>query len=447
MITGTFHTTYGEVTVDMDIPASSQTAEIVSMGTINYEFDITPDSVNIDRLMAVYTRLDITWLLNATDGTDLYDQLIAGIATTVPVTVTIEGYDGTTSVFPFNLQAQDVSVDERARTVKTSLGVAIDPNLTVQDVWDNLFANYVGDLFTYRSGGTNYNAVSAKRWIQVALWMLKGGTGVITDSVEFFSVELAGRVGVPADFLTYTYDDIDVVDPALDAKFCLSCIDVAGIDKDGFAVGDITAVTALQSMAGYEGGIFGFGFSTLFYVNRTVDYDTAVVIGYDQVLELSFTKSYKAFRNITVGTSLIQFDNPNDHLPNFPTFDVTSATLNPNAEKAVNLRFHPGYPVMQLGIIDSTVHLRVDAIAGTTAEDANEGYLDASLDSYLPSFPATGNTTIECTLRGFGVVKPWELLSFDTTVPARYQGKTYRINAVSYDLKSDTTKIRAYEVG
>jgi hypothetical protein len=250
----------------------------------------------------------------------------------------------------------------------------------------------------------------------------------------------------PADFLTYTYDDIDVVDPALDTKFCLCCIDTAGIDKNSVPVNGMTAIEALQSMAGYEGGVFGFGFSTVFYVNRSVDYSSAVSIGYDQVLDLNFTRSFKSYRNINVGTIANTYDSPDNHIPSFPTQTVQSATLNPNAEKSVLLTFYPGFPVMQLGQIDSTVHLRVDGIASTTAQSANLGFLSASLDCYLPSFPATGNLTIECVIYGFGAVKPWEVFQFDSTVPARYQGKLFRINSVSYDFIANKTKIRAYEV-
>jgi hypothetical protein len=446
MITGTFTTGYGVVSVAIDAGSGSRTCEISAIGSISYEFDITPDQVEITRLMAIYTRMDVTWLASTTDGTELYDLLIASIATSVPATVTIAKYDGTTEVFPFRLSANDVSLSERESKCKTSFAVAINPALTVQDVWDNIITSYAPEAFIYRSGGTDYNAVSAKRWIQVALWMLRGGTGVITDSVEFASVELAGRVVDPADFLTYTYDDIDVVDPALDTKFCLCCIDTAGIDKNAVPVNGMTAIEALQSMAGYEGGVFGFGFSTVFYVNRSVDYSSAVSIGYDQVLDLNFARSFKSYRNINVGTISNTYDSPDNHIPSFPTQTVQSAPLNPNAEKSVLLTFYPGFPVMQLGQIDSTVHLRVDGIASTTAESANLGFLSASLDCYLPSFPATGNLTIECVIYGFGAVKPWEVFQFDSTVPARYQGKLFRINSVSYDFIANKTKIRAYEV-
>jgi hypothetical protein len=441
MITGTFNTAYGVVTVEVD--AGTATGQILSVGSIKYEFDITPDSVVIDRLMAVYQRFDVSWLLNTDDGQDLYDLFTAGDA---DVTVTIAGYDGNTYTFPFMLKQYDVSISEKDRTVKTSFSVPFDTTITVRNVWDNIFANYVSSLFLFHSGGTDYNAVPAKLWIQVCLWMMRGGTGAIGTGIEFDSVELANRVTTPSDFGDYTYDDIDVVDSAFDGKFCLCAIDTDGIVANGNFVDLLPAVSALQSMAGYEGGVFGYGFSSLFYQNRTVGYTDAQTISYDEVLSLSFATNYKAFQSITIGSVATSFNAPDNHLPNFPTQDATSGTLNLNAEKSVLIRLQPGYPVMQLGIIDSVTNLRVDAIAGTTAEDANEGYLNASVDSYNLALPASGALVIEATLYGFGRVKPWETFQLFTDAPVRYQGKKFRINSAEYDIVQNQTKVRAYEV-
>ena len=447
MITGTFNTAYGVVTVEIDAGVDPVVGQITAIGSIKYEFDLTPESVVVQRLMCVYQRLDCTWLLNGQEGDDMYDILSPISFGTVPVMVTIAGYDGNTYTFPFSLSGRDVSLDERTQTIKTSLGVFANESVTIQDVWDNMSTNYSALVFPYRVSGVDYDATNAQTWLEVAMWMvLFGGTGTITQPIQFHSILIGPYFTSPSNYLANTYAGFNVTDPVYYNKTALLCIDVAGFLRGGKVVADLSAVDTIQSMAGFEGGTFGTGFNTIFYMNRTVNFSQLVTINYEtEVLELAFKINYTAFRNITSGTVKAVFDAPDNAIPNMPNRDVTSTMLNRNAEKSILLRLEAGYPVMQVGIIGAGTN-RVDTISTGSAQTAMDGYLAGAIQAYKVSFPAIGNLTIAVSIYGFGRVKPWEVFQFDSTAPARYQGKKFRINSAEYNLISNTTKIRAYEV-
>jgi hypothetical protein len=233
-----------------------------------------------------------------------------------------------------------------------------------------------------------------------------------------------------------------------DGKLCYVCINVAGLTTDGvFLADDLPAITTLQTMAGHEGGVFGTGFSENFYSNRVAQTLSTVSIKYDDVLELGFERNYMAFREIFNGTLQKFLQNGGTpHVPNLRniTFAGLSA-LNINAEKSVDIKVNAGYPVMCAGIIQNSTG-RVDGTSNSDVDDMCFLGSIAGQFSYLKALPAEGALKITATLYGWGKVKPWELITFDSTCPTRYQSKTFRINDVTYDFIKAQTKITAYEV-
>jgi hypothetical protein len=446
MITGTFTCESGTVTVSINTGAGTHTAHLTSVGSIKYTFDITPDSVVIDRLMAIYSKMDCSWGLYAVDGQDLYD-LLSAIVGKADVTVTVATWAGESFVFPFSLEAKDVSLDEKTQIIKTSFGVFVDDTVTVGDVWTDIATNHAGDIFDFRmthGGGTNtYDAVGARTWMESALKLIFGQT--VAEFVSYYIDPAEFPIG---SYLDYVYDHVDPTVLSDDGKLCYVCIDVAGLTTDGVSLAnDIPAITTIQSMAGHEGGTFGVGFSKHFYANRVTQTSATVSIKYDDVLELGFDKNFTAFRTIENGTLQRFLQNGGTpHVPNLRANTVaTVGELNPNAEKSVNIKLNAGFPVMCAGIIqqasslvNGTDNLDVDlmCVTGSTA-----GY-----NSYLIAFPASGALKITATLYGWGKVKPWELITFDSTCPTRYQSKTFRINDATYDFIKAQTKITAYEV-
>lgn len=444
MITGTFTCESGTVTVSIDTGVGTHTAHLTSVGSIKYTFDITPDSVVIDRLMAIYSKMDCSWGLYATDGQDLYD-LLSVISGKADVTVTVDTWAGDSFVFPFSLEAKDVSLDERTQIIKTSFGVYADDTVTVGDVWDEIATNHASSIFTFRvshtiHGTRNYDAVSVPKWYEVAMGLV---FGTATTIFESYDVQANPPFQEPPDLLVYSPVPIDASN---DDKVVYVCMDVDGLTYDtGTDAESYLAIQVMQSLAGHEGGVFGTGFSTNFYVNRASTSLTTVSVPFDDVLELGFDKNYKAFRFVRTGVIEKTLDSTHDETPNLLTQSIDSAELNPNAEKVVNLQLNAGFPILNAGEIDFADNL----VSGNdpTANSLMVGYgLEAAQFSYLKALPADGALKISATLYGWGKVKPWELLSFDSTCPTRYQSKTFRINDVTYDFIKAQTKITAYEV-
>ena len=442
MITGTFTCEAGTVTVQID--AGTATGTLLGVGSIKYTFDITPDSVVIDRLMAVYEKMDCTWALYSVEGTDLYD-LLSVIVGRADVTVTVNTWSGNTYVFPFSLEAKDVSLDERSQVLKTSFGVYADTSVTVGDVWDGIEANHGGDIFTFRvpasiGGVSDFDAVSVPKWYEVAMEQVFGNYNTVFES---YDIEPNPPNPEPPDLLVYSPVPIDVTN---DGKVVYVCMDVDGLTFDsGTDAESVLAIEVMQTMAGHEGGIFGSGFSTNFYVNRaSIDVPT-VTVTYDDVLELGFERNYKAFRFVRTGVIEKFLDSASSATPTIKTQSIDSIELNANAEKIVNLQLNAGFPIMNAGTIDNALTIVNGNNISNEALMVSYG-LEAAQYSYLKSLPAEGALKITTTLYGWGRVKPWELLAFDSTCPARYQGKTFRINDVSYNFIDATTKITAYQV-
>jgi hypothetical protein len=434
MITGTFTCESGTVTIEID--AGTATATLLSVGSIKYTFDITPDAVVIDRLMAVYQRLDCTMSLYSVEGDDLYD-LLSVIVGKADVTVTVTRWTGEVEVFPFVLEAKDVSLDERSQVLKTSFGVFADTSVTVGDVWDEIVTNHSGDIFDFLISGDTYDAVGARLWIETAMELIFG-----LAATDFQSYPIA-----TAGYMPNVYSYVDPTVGTDDGKRCYVCINTAGLSTNtGVLADDLKAVNVLQSMAGHEGGVFGSGFSEMFYSNRSVGTMTPISITYDDVLELGFAKNFQSFTQIQTGVIENFFTFLGYDLPNLTTQDVSPVqTLNANAEKSVNIQLNAGFPVMCVGVIDQS-NLRVNAGNSTAIDGMIQEALGSAQVSYKLALPADGALKINATLYGWGKVKPWEAITFDSTCPTRYQSKTFRINDVSYNLIQGTTTITAYQV-
>jgi hypothetical protein len=420
----------------VSVDAGTASAHLTSVGSIKYVFDITPDSVVIDRLMAVYSKMDCSWGLYATDGQDLYD-LFSAIVGKADVTVTVATWAGESFVFPFSLEAKDVSLDERTQIIKTSFGVGVDDGVTVGDVWADIVANHSAEIFEFHhsmGSGKVFDAIGTSRWMQSAMKLIFGLTATEFQSYPY------DVIADPFRF-NFVYDYVDPTDAANDQRRGYVCINVAGKNVDGQPANDIPAIQVLLSMAGHEGGVFGAGFNKAFYSNRAVDYATPVSVKFDDVIELGFQKNFTSFSSVALGTINKVMDGSPPHYPNLVTFTDTRQ-YNPTAEKAVSLRLNAGFPVMNAGLIEYS-------IPGVISDQITPVVSEALFVSHIPyrlAFPVEGALKINATLYGWGKVKPWELIEFDSTCPARYQGKTFRISDVTYDFIKAQTKITAYEV-
>jgi hypothetical protein len=349
--------------------------------------------------------------------------------------VTVNTWAGDTFVFPFFLQAKDVAFDERMQVLKTSFGVFVDDTVTVGDVWDDVETNHLVDIFNFENGGTPdiYPCTSARRWMESAIELIFGLSVTNFNSYPLTDPALFGNV----------YDYI-VFDAPSDGLQGYGCIDVDTLNVGGAPANNITAISVLQSLAGHEGGIFGSGFSTVFYANRASATGTPISITYDDVIELSVARNYTAFKQIQTGIIAKSVDTVLPLVPNLTTRNYSPVvTLNPNAEKSINIQLNAGFPVLVAGTIDFGLSVFQSPLS---TNDVVDGALAGAQASYSLALPAFGALKITTKIYGWGKVKPWELVTFDSTCPARYQSKTFRINDVSYSFKDATTTITAYQI-
>jgi hypothetical protein len=71
--------------------------------------------------------------------------------------------------------------------------------------------------------------------------------------------------------------------------------------------------------------------------------------------------------------------------------------------------------------------------------------VNAGATAYQSSFP-NGGIKISGAIKGCTKLKPQQTMVFDSSVPARYQGKTFRPTYLSYNFVSDIIRFAAYQI-
>jgi hypothetical protein len=180
MITGSFVTQLGTVVVAIDDGTSPNILfDISSIGSINYDFDQTPDQVNIDRIQALYSYMNLTAPNFNKSGVDVWSRIVLATAdgAVLPVAVTVG-----TFVFSFRLRGADISFDERSREVTMRLSPFIDAEANAGNVFSDI---PIGDKPFVSFGNATYRLASPAQWIQKAMNRVFGNA--------FDSVYLSGK--------------------------------------------------------------------------------------------------------------------------------------------------------------------------------------------------------------------------------------------------------------
>jgi len=142
MISAFFTGQVGDITLEIDVDDSkgNVTTEIVSMGSLRYEFDQTPDTLDIDRVQAVYSPFNVDIARFDDDGNDLYFRLIEATLTggdpkSINVDMEIEDFQSNVFKFTFSLRNSDIETDERSRSVKLKLNPRLNLDATNEDLF------------------------------------------------------------------------------------------------------------------------------------------------------------------------------------------------------------------------------------------------------------------------------------------------------------------------
>jgi hypothetical protein len=132
---------------------------------------------------------------------------------------------------------------------------------------------------------------------------------------------------------------------------------------------------------------------------------------------------------------------------------VTNGNIgNPRASKELRIELAPAYPLLSKG--EGSVNINFIGQKVLTA-DGNGVLADTSLESaltanglrnYLRALSSVdADFIIDFEIKGAFSLKPYETFQF-TGAPERYQGKTYRVSEIKYNLLTDTVKVKGYKI-
>ena len=173
MIYGSFISLAGTINIKLHVPEVG-VVEITDFGSLKYEFDLTPDSVDIKRLQALYSKASFTvFQYFREDGVfvDIVDTLQAEILQNrfIDMEVEIITPEEQNYVFKFEIRAGDIKLTESARLVTINGRSKYNENLTALKVFNEIDG---GDYVDFTHKGNTFAAISTKQWIQKCLELL-----------------------------------------------------------------------------------------------------------------------------------------------------------------------------------------------------------------------------------------------------------------------------------
>jgi hypothetical protein len=207
MTTGTFTTSLGDVTVSID--AGTGTCNIVSLGTINYNFDVTPDQVTIDRVQALYNTVNIGLFQFDDLGNDLYEVFTEQAQEgSIRIDLSIATHELETFEFPFMVGVNDITYNEQTKEIMLKCQMFLDSTVTNGDVFTDLVTDNETYQFTKRdtlSTPRNYVCAVPETFITKAM---KGCFGN-----DFDTVYESGDSGLPTGRYSSKIFASDPVEP------------------------------------------------------------------------------------------------------------------------------------------------------------------------------------------------------------------------------------------
>ena len=198
MITSTFTSKAGVVTLAIDDGGSDTSTEITSMGKIKYDYDISPSSPKVEAVKAFYAKCNVEVFQHSPTGEDLYGRLrtalLAEPTHRIKVTVTV-GNDA----FVFFISLQDIAVVEKTRLISLELRPLLDRTVGVLSVFENVPA---GAFVTFRHTSAVAEELQA---CGVADWIDQALKDVFLNNYD--SIVLSSPTGLGAEYDTnnYTY--------------------------------------------------------------------------------------------------------------------------------------------------------------------------------------------------------------------------------------------------
>ena len=206
MINSSFDTKTGRISFAFDDGGSSSTAQILSVGSLSYEYDQTPDSVSIDRVQALYSQIQISIMQYDDIGEDLWDRLISqATIADIEVNVSLTAWDNIIYEFPMRLRLADIGFDERSRTISLRLIPNVNLTATVADVFApiNDVTAFLKKDSTNQQKTYSLKATGVSNWISSALNVIFGNN--FSNDIKSSKTDPNNNL---SDISEYIYDDI-----------------------------------------------------------------------------------------------------------------------------------------------------------------------------------------------------------------------------------------------
>lgn len=442
-LTGSFDSKVGVITVTIDA-TNSYLFEILDFGEIKYDFDISPEDTDIKGVSIIYQALDITTVASFKNGLNIYDYLVDDLGGgNTSLLVEIDTWEQEHWEFKFQISEKDLELDEITNKLKIECN-PVQPTEVMQDLF-NTSRQFLAKV--YRTGDSDPF---------LDAWSVGGFLDHFLSNINpNLSNVIAGSPGAPGttDPLFKNYVSADINDTIALGTELAWIVDYGSyvLPKiDGVDVDQLPQISIARALAGIEGSLFGTGFDRNFYVWRK-DSGNTVTIPYQNCLDLKFDTSYAVIQTITNTLSSKEVD------PELATGWATSVwtetiseILNPRGAKKVDLFFYPAYPFYNTGEATDSGGIGIvenpEAVPYDQASQVfGQKLMSNAVESYKISFPAQNTLRIKGKFRGF-LVKPWQTFQFDSSAPARYQGKKFRLSHCEYNVEMREMGYGAYQV-
>jgi hypothetical protein len=394
------------------------TYEICELGKFKYDFDLTTDVDNVDKIGIRAGAVTISFFdNNDAEYPSIYDMLFSSGIVPQHIDADISIYNPSGTYTPdiikcrFNLN--DVSYDINGR--KTT--IAFNP-LRPSDVTDS-----IADIMDNSSRNVYFGA-------PVTTPSYPDGM-VVRDFIDEMLDEIYGSTGSNLIISNLSDTDPDILDR------------VWMVLRDKQDTEDLlTASEQLANIAGVEGAVFGNMLGQKIYFARNLVGGQTVTMNESDFkdLKLDNTRQMK-YKQLKVTHGAFSDSS-------------TIGLLDPNSSKTANFSFRQGNlskreisndgPLLfSYRYKDASNVNELDYTDATLAQFGVASYEKLLLNEYIPRI---SGTIFDCTK-----IKPHEcmVISFGTTKTSRLIGSlsgTYRFSSVTYDFQKDTMQFNAYKI-
>jgi hypothetical protein len=423
-----------EITLDTTVFTGSDTFQVLELGDIEYDLDVTSYGDVINNLGAMYNRTKLVVGLYTGANQNLFDLLydeflVAGSLSSqkvnVNIVITSHSLGNPVYRFRYEIRANGLKFTENMTKLTLELDPFIDTSLTVSGVFFG-----VGQRNAVREqiGGATVTVtgIMTGSFIRYTVSGLNTSLPTIHEPA-FTNSGLAG--------LTFAIPT-GGAPPAGINSYVLSNSSFTTGGASGLALDHVAKFAVLG------GDFYGTGFDFNFYVNR-LRTDRVRAVNFDEIESLTYQFTPSPYRSIT-----LSFDG-NANLRDYSTI----LPGNQFAEKSVSGFYSVSgmfikaqyIPASGYAYINYTGNLSADIEAAIT----NSGILAHQKALNAQDVPLI---RVEATLFGFDKVKPYEAVQFTGDVPDKYKFTTgtnpryFRPTSMSYSLMDDKVKLKMYSI-